>query len=156
DVSITYSGNRRTYQKVTYDIASGPREAKATLTKVTSANCAIECAYTEYLTFPIEESTLRDLALAYVPGKPILWRFRLVAKYGPAYPGEVSNAEMAGLLARVDGYSSESRSATGVGATARPSPLDQPRAIDFGVSGMAVAASPDRPDRAGLLVAGVI
>jgi len=168
DASITYSGNRRNYQKATYETASGPREGAATLTKVTTANCPIECVYTEYLTFPIEESALRGLSLAYVPGKPILWRFRLVAKSGPAYQGEISSAEIAGLLARVDGYSpgggslsagsspaSASSQGPAFGATARPGTLDQPRAIDFGVSGIAVAASPDRPDRAGLLVAGV-
>jgi PDZ domain len=165
ETSITYAGARRAYQRAAYETPSGRHEAAVTLTRVTTANCAVECMYTEYLTFPIEEPALRDLASAYVSGKPTLWHFKVMEKSGPAYQGEISNAEIAGLLAKVDGYSPGTGSSQGtgsspgpaVGATVPPSPrpVEQPHSIDFGVSGIAVTASPDRPDRAGLLVAGV-
>ena len=145
DVTLTYSGTRRSYQRAAYRTSSGPEEAAVSLVKVETANCAIECIYTEHLVFPIEEQTLREIAASYAPGKAALWTFKLLAKAGPNYQGEISNAEIAGLLARVDGY--------------RPPIAGQeapaPRPLDFGISGLAVSASPEMPNRAGVLVAGV-
>jgi hypothetical protein len=145
DVTLTYSGTRRSYRRAAYRTSSGPQEAAASLVKVESTNCAIECTYTEHLVFPIEEQTLREIAASYGPGKAALWTFKLLAKAGPNYQGEISNAEIAGLLARVDGY--------------RPPIAGQevpaPRPLDFGISGLAVSASPEMPNRAGVLVAEV-
>jgi len=147
DVSLTYSGARRLYQRARYRASSGAAEAATTLVRVETANCAIECMYTEHLAFPIAEQTLREIAAGYAPGKPSLWAFKLIAKSGPDYHGELSSAEFAGLLAKVDGY--------------RPAPpvvrLEAPATheLDFGITGIEVPASPDMPNRAGVLVAGV-
>jgi hypothetical protein len=145
DITLTYSGTRRSYRRAAYRSSSGLQEAAASLVKVETTNCAIECMYTEHLVFPIEEQTLREIAASYAPGKAVLWTFKLLAKAGPSYQGEISNAEIAGLLARVDGY--------------RPPVAGQeapaPRPLDFGISGLAVSASPEMPNRAGVLVAAV-
>jgi hypothetical protein len=151
DASITYSGRRRTYQKATYETSSGPHEAAATLVRAESANCAIECTYTEHLRFPVDEALLRDIAAGYTPGKPTLWRFKLITRFGSPYQGELSNAEIAGLLAKVDGYSA----APALAAAPRPIVVETPHPMEFGVSGIAVQASPDMPKRSGVLVAGV-
>ena len=69
------------------------------------ANCAVaECIYTEHIAFPVDEELLRQLAAAYVPGKPVTWTFRAAAKSGPDYTAVLSNAEITGLLLRVDQY----------------------------------------------------
>lgn len=145
DVTLTYGGTRRSYQRAGYRTASGPEEAAISLVKAESANCAIECIYTEHLFFPIEERTLREIAANYAPGKAALWTFKLFARAGPNYQGEISNAEIAGLLARVDGYR------PGIAGPQAPAP----HPLDFGISGLAVLASPEMPNRAGVLVAGV-
>jgi hypothetical protein len=147
DVALTYSGTRRSYRRAAYRTSSGPREAAASLVKVETTNCAIECIYTEHLVFPIEEQTLREIAASYGPGKAALWTFKLLAKAGPNYQGEISNAEIAGLLARVDGYRPP--------IAGQEVEVPAPRRLDFGISGLAVSASPEMPNRAGVLVAGV-
>jgi S1-C subfamily serine protease len=68
-------------------------------------------------------------------------------KNGADYQGALSTAEIAGLLAKVDGYQAVPP------AAAEPPPA--PRRLDFGISGIVVSASPDRPNRAGVLVAAV-
>jgi hypothetical protein len=146
DVTLTYSGTRRSYRRAAYRTSSGLQEAAASLVKVETANCAVECMYTEHLVFPIEEQTLREIAASYGPGKAALWTFKLLAKVGPNYNGEISNAEIAGLLARVDGYHPP---------IAGQEEVPAPRPLDFGISGLAVSASPEMPNRAGVLVAGV-
>jgi PDZ domain len=145
DITLTYAGTRRSYRRATYPTSSGLQEAVVSLIKVESASCAIECIYTEHLAFPIEEQTLREIAAGYAPGKAALWSFKLLAKTGPSYQGEISNAEIAGLLARVDGYR----------APVAGQEMPAPRPLDFGISGLAVSASPETPHRAGVLVAGV-
>jgi membrane-associated protease RseP (regulator of RpoE activity) len=147
DVTLTYSGTRRWYRRATYRTSSGPQEAAASLVRVETTNCAIECIYTEHLVFPIEEQTLRQIAASYAPGKTALWTFKLLAKAGPSYQGEISNAEIAGLLARVDGYHPP--------VAGQEVAAPAPRPLDFGISGLAVAASAEMPARAGVLVAGV-
>jgi len=92
---------------------------------------------------------LRHIAQGYGPGKPELWRFRLLAKGASDYRGALSNAEAAGLLARVDDYL---KNPTAVQA---PAPLPPPARLDFGISGLPVAPSADAPNRAGVLVVGV-
>ena len=59
----------------------------------------------------------------------------------------IANAEIAGLLAKVDGYSAAPKAAQEA--------LPSPRRLDFGISGIVVSPSSDRPDRAGVLVAAV-
>jgi hypothetical protein len=145
DVMLTYSGTRRSYRRAAYRTSSGLQEAAASLVKVETANCAVECMYTEHLVFPIEEQTLREIAASYGPGKAALWTFKLLAKAGPNYQGEISNAEIAGLLARVEGYH----------PPIAGQEVPAPRPLDFGISGLAVSASPEMPNRAGVLVAEV-
>jgi hypothetical protein len=148
DVRLTYSGTRRWYRRATYRSTSGPEEAAVSLVKIETENCAIECIYTEHLAFPIEEQTLRQIAASYGPGKAALWTFKLLAKVGSGYQGEISNAEIAGLLARVDGYHPP------IAGQEAPAPA-APRPLDFGISGLAISASAEMPNRAGVLVAAV-
>ena len=148
DVSITYSGARRSYRAAGLEGMSGPALVAPTLVRTESANCAVsECMYTDHLQIPVDEALLRRLAAAYVPGRPIALTYTLTPKRGADYRGELSNAEIAGLLAKVDGYSAAPKAAQ----EAPPSP----RRLDFGISGIVVSPSADRPDRAGVLVAAV-
>ncbi|MGD0491548.1 MAG: PDZ domain-containing protein [Steroidobacteraceae bacterium] len=148
DVSVTYSGARKGYPSADLVGMGGPKAAEAALVKTETANCATgECMYTDHVVIPVEEGLLRHLAAGYVPGKPALLTYKLVAKRGVGYQGELSNAEIAGLLAKVDGYAAEPAPA----AAAPPTP----RRLDFGISGIVVSASADMPNRAGVLVAAV-
>jgi hypothetical protein len=146
DVSITYSGARRSY--VAADLTGMTGLGAIAVVKTESANCATgECMYTDHLVIPVEEALLRQVASAYVPGKPIGLTYKVIAKGSAVYRGELSNAEIAGLLAKVDRYEA---------APAAPSAAPQtPRRLDFGISGVVVSASTEMPERAGVLVAGV-
>jgi hypothetical protein len=152
DVSITYSGARRSYPSANLEGMGGPKAVAPTLAKTESANCAVsECIYTDHLVIPIEEALLRHLAAGYVPGNAALLTFKLIAKRGAAdYQGELSNAEVAGLLAKVDGYSAAPQA-----LVAAPPAPPAPRRLDFGISGIAVSPSADLPNRAGVLVSAV-
>jgi hypothetical protein len=148
DVSITYSGPRRSYPAADLEGMTGPKAVAPTLDRTESANCNVgECIYTDHVEIAVEEALLRLLAAAYVPGKPVALTYRLHVRKGADYQGELSNAEIAGLLAKVDGY------------TAAPAaPAEEPpapRRLDFGISGIAVTPSADAPNRAGVLVSAV-
>ena len=148
DVSITYSGARRSYLAVSLAGMNGPTAVVPTLVGTESANCSVgECMYTDHLMIAVDEALLRHLAAAYVPGKPIPLTYTLTPKRGADYRGELSNAEIAGLLAKLDGY----ETAPAASVEAPPSP----RRLDFGISGIMVSASGDTPNRAGILVAAV-
>jgi S1-C subfamily serine protease len=58
--------------------------------------------YTEHVAFTVDEALLRQLAGGYVPGNPALWHYKLSPKVGPDYSGELSSAEIAGFLAKID------------------------------------------------------
>jgi uncharacterized lipoprotein YbaY len=150
---VTYNGNWRYYQSASYQGANGPRSVPAVQISKESANCALgDCIYTERIAFPVEEELLRQLAAANVPATPALWNFKAVAKSGPAYAGALSSAEIAGLLLKVDQYTGTPTvvTASATGATGAPAPR-----LDFGVGGMAVAATPEQPNRAGILIIAV-
>ena len=164
-VWITYTGNSRSYATASYLTQQGPRSVPATLARLNKSYCAVgDCTYTEYLTFPVDETMLRQLAAEPAAGKHVLWSFKLVAKSGPNYSGGFSSAEIAGLLAKVDGYRpalaaaaataavAAARSATTAVASATAVATTTPLMRDFGVGGMAVAATADQPDRAGVLI----
>jgi hypothetical protein len=120
-----------------------------TLTRLEENYCGVgDCTYTEHLRFPLDEAMLRQLAAQTASGKQSLWPFKLAAKSGPDYNGGFSNAEMAGLLAKVDDYGHNLPPAAAVAETAS---LQQ----EFGVGGMPVAATADQPDRAGVLIIAV-
>ncbi len=145
---VIYSGAWRDYETASYQTVNGPRSVPAAAIRRTSANCPVgECTYTEHVAFPVEEKFLRDLAAGYVPDKPALWRFRLLAKSGPAYSGELSNAEIAGLLAKVDEYPRAHAAAQNAGGAALK--------LSFGIDGLPVAATAEQPNRAGILVVAV-
>lgn len=163
---VIYSGAWRDYESASYQTANGSRSVPAAAIHRTSENCLVgECTYTEHVAFPLEQKFLRELAAGYVPDKPALWRFRLLAKSGPAYSGELSNAEIAGLLAKVDEYTSAHAAAAQVG----PAPLSAPAftspaaqnaggaalKLSFGIDGLPVAATVEQPNRAGILVVAV-
>jgi hypothetical protein len=157
---ITYNGNWRYYQSASYPGTNGPRSVAAVQISKESANCAVgDCIYTERIAFPVEEELLRQLAAANVPAKPVMWNFKALAKSGPADAGALSSAEIAGLLLKVDQYTGTptvvaagnvvaAGGAAGLAgaATVRP---------DLGVGGMAVAATPEQPNRAGILIIAV-
>jgi hypothetical protein len=145
---ITYRGNWRFYQSASYQTSGAPRSVPLAQIGKESDNCAVgECIYTERVAFPIDEGLLRQLAgeNANASGKPTLWRYKLIAQKAPEYTGGISSAEIAGFLARVDDYS---HALPVVKASAAGASLK----LDLGIGGMPVAATPDYPNRAGILV----
>jgi hypothetical protein len=177
DISNTYSGARRSYLTASLAGMQGPAAVVPTLVKTESANCSVgECIYTDHLVIPVDEALLRRLAAGYVPGKPMAFTFTLTPKRGADYRGELSNAEVAGLLARLDAYWAAARAdATSDAAAAARAASDaaaalraaleartaslaappSPRRLEFGISGIEVSPSADMPNRAGVLVSAV-
>jgi hypothetical protein len=147
DVSLTYSGGRRTYPSANLEAMGGPKSVQPTLVRTTSTRCEVgDCVYTDQVQIPVEEEVLRRLAGSYSAGHAVVSTFRLIPKTGAAYRGKLSNAEAAGLLAKVDGYVPGS-----VGARATGAP-PVPQRLDLGLSGLPVSASADNPSRVGILV----
>jgi hypothetical protein len=142
---ISYSGSWRYYQTATYQAAGGTRSVPAAQIGKEVANCAVECLYTERVAFAVDEELLRQLAAAYMPGKPAIWSFKLLAKAGPAHTAGLSNAEITGLLIKIDEY-------THTPSVVAANPVGAPNQLDLGVGGMAVAATVEQPHRAGLLI----
>jgi hypothetical protein len=102
-VMSIYSGNRRSYETANYQWASGPKSTPVTQIRTQREACGTgECTYTDYIAFSVDEEGLRQLAAGYVPGKPAMWSFKITTKPGPDYSGGLSNAEIAGFLARMD------------------------------------------------------
>jgi hypothetical protein len=144
-----YSGRLRSYETADYQTAAGPKSVPAIQIGKEMANCAVgDCMYTERVAFPVDEELLRQLAAGNVPGKPTIWAYKFIAKIGPDYAGGLSSAEIAGLLAKVDEYTN---ALPAVKANATSASLKR----DLGISGMPVAATPEQPNRAGILVFGV-
>jgi hypothetical protein len=151
DVSITYRGAARSYKTAEFRGIGQLETVPIRVLKRLAINCPTgECTYTESLAVPLDEALLRHLAQGYVPGKSQLWSFRIVAKGGPDYRGSLSDAEVAGLLAKVDAYV---QNPTAVQTP--PPPPPPPARLDFGISGLAVSPSAEAPNRAGVLVVGV-
>ena len=151
DVSLTYRGGSRSYKTAEYRGIGRLETVPVRVLKRVAINCPTgECTYTEYLAVPLDEALLRHLAQGYVPGKSELWSFRILAKGGPDYRGSLSNAEVAGLLTKVDAYVQNPTA-----AQAPPPPPPPPARLDFGISGLAVSPNAEAPNRAGVLVVGV-
>src|SRR6202142_71688 len=147
--SIIYVGNLRSFATASFQAAGATQSVPVTASSSEVTNCAVgDCTYTEHIAFPVDEEFLRQPADGYVPGRPALWRFKVVARSGPAYSGEISNAEIAGFLARVDGYTGELPVSIENAANALLK-------LDFGVGGMPVAATQAQPHPAGVLVVAV-
>ena len=150
DVSFTYRGTARSYQTAEFRGLQQLETVPVKVLKRQTINCPTgECTYTETLAVAIDEAVLRHIAQGYVPGKPELWRFRILAKGGPDYRGALSNAEVAGLLAKVDNYVQNPTAAQA------PPPPPPPARLQFGISGLPVAPSAEAPNRAGVLVVSV-
>jgi hypothetical protein len=146
---ITYGGTWRFYESAKYQSVSGSRSSPAVHISKEAANCSVgDCLYTEHVAFPIDEESLRQLAAAHVPAKPVIWSYTLLAKSGPAYAGGLSTAEIAGLLAKVDEYGDAS-------ARMGARPARAPGGLDLGIGGLAVASTEDHPARAGILIIAV-
>ena len=150
DAWIVYSGSWRSYDTASYQTTNGPRSVPATKMGKEAANCAVgDCTYTERIAFTVDEELLRRLAAGYAPGKPALWAYKFIAKTGPDFAGGLSSAEIAGLLAKVDEFTN---SLPAVKASAAGASLK----LDLGITGMPVAATADHPNRAGILIIGVV
>jgi PDZ domain len=155
--AITYSGPWRFYQAAVYQGTDGPRREPAAQISKEAVNCPVgDCTYTEHVAFAVDEDLLRGLAAGYVPGKPAIWQYKIAAKTGPEFSGGLSNAEIAGFLARLDAYRNEP-------ALERPSepPAAKANAIvalgklDLGIAGISVSAGAEHPNRAGILIIAV-
>jgi PDZ domain len=149
DAWIMYSGSWRSYDTASYQTTNGPTSLPSTKMGQEAANCAVgDCTYTERIAFPVDEELLRRLAAGYAPGKPTIWAYRFIAKTGPDFAGGLSNAEIAGLLAKVDEFinSHPAVTANAAGAALK---------LDLGIAGMPVAAPAEHPNRAGILIIGV-
>jgi hypothetical protein len=148
-VLVIYSGSPRAYATASYATASGPRTVSITDLHERKENCATgDCTYTDRMEFPVDEATLRQIAATEDAARPTLWHFELTAKAGPRYDGALSTAEIRGFLDRVD----EALQGASIAAVAAPSGTPH----DLGISGIPVTAAPERPSRAGLLIAAVL
>lgn len=143
--TITYRGSRRSYGQAKFQGASGTTTLPTVHMKTSSLNCPTgECTYTEQMSFPIEESLLRQLA-AHAADKPELWHFTLIDSAGD-YSGELSTAEVAGFLSKVDEYT----------GAAPPPPRVVAAKAELGIGGLRVDPTPQNPQRYGVLVTAVV
>jgi PDZ domain len=164
-VWITYRGGLRGYGTASFQSPDGPRSVSTTLVVRQKSLCEVgECTYTDRLTFPVEPDMLRRLAAQYASGTHSVWAFKLAGKSVPIYTGELSTAEIAGLLARVGSYENDVAAAAATATTAAAAATAATTAAtaaaaslkkDFGVGGMAVAAGADQVNRAGVLIIAV-
>jgi hypothetical protein len=164
-VWITYTGGLRDYRTASFQSPDGPRSVSTTLVVREKSLCAVgDCTYTDRLTFPADPDMLRRLAAQYASGTHSVWAFKLAGKSVPIYTGGLSNAEIAGLLARAGSYENDVAAAAAATTTATTAAAAAATAgaaaaaslkKDFGVGGMAVAASADQVNRAGVLIIAV-
>jgi hypothetical protein len=160
---VIYSGSLRNYESANYRTASGPRRVPVNQLAREVVNCPVgDCTYTERVAFPIDEELMRQLAAAGVPGNPDKWPYKLIAKSGPEYAGEISSAEIAGFLAKVDDYANRPPVAPASAPVVNASvPVANGRtenaalSRELGIGGMPVDATEEQPNRAGVLVIGV-
>jgi len=170
---VIYTGSLRTYETATYRAANGPRSVPVNQLAKEVVNCPVgDCTYTERIAFPVDEESMRQIASARVPGNPDKWAYKLVAKSGPEYAGELSSAEIAGFFAKVDKYarrppvarestpamngSAPVANADAVNADAvNAGAVNASLSRDLGIGGMSVDATEEQPKRAGVLVIAV-
>ena len=160
---VIYSGSLRNYESADYRTANGPRRVPVNQLAREVVNCPVgDCTYTERVAFPIDEESMRQIAAARVPGNPDKWPYKLIAKSGPEYAGEISSAEIAGFLAKVDEYANRPPVAPGSAPVVNASvPVANARtenaslSRELGIGGMSVDATEEQPNRAGVLVIGV-
>jgi S1-C subfamily serine protease len=113
--------------------------------KTNAVNCPVgECTYTDRVGFPVDESLLRHLAAQHANDTPALWHYTLAVTPSADYSGDLSTAEIAGFLAKVDEYTGAAPPPV---ATAKP---------ELGIGGLRVEATEQQPSRSGLLVTAVV
>jgi hypothetical protein len=150
DTSISYYGRWRTYGTFTYQALDGPRSSSTMQLGRDIGTCAVgNCLYTEHVAFSVDEALLRQLAAGYVPGNPAIWHYTLIPKLGPDYSGELSSAEIAGFLAKMD--QSIGGAPAAAASTAALSPALPPNAAG---TPAAVIPTPAPPPTAGAPPAG--
>jgi hypothetical protein len=165
---ITYSGRWRFYEAASIPTSSGPRRVPTTQISKEVVDCAVgDCTYTERIAFPVDEDLLRQLAAGYAPGKAAIWPYKIAARSGPDFTSGLSNAEIAGLLAKLDDYSRAPAAVQAIAPIA-PAAVIAPEAViapaaeaiapgrpDLGIGGLPVAATAEHPNRAGILITAV-
>lgn len=105
---LRYPGNGwRHYSSVNYETAEGLKTAAILPLGSPQVDCSmrsIGCVYTEHMGFNVAEPLLRQWAATHASSPTAPWRFRIKPKSGDEYNGEVTTAEISGLLAKVDEY----------------------------------------------------
>lgn len=152
-VVMIYKGEPRAYTTANFMMPDGPHAVPVTVVHRSVQLCATgDCTYTDQLTFAVERAGLERLAGS-AGATPTLWRFTVHTRHGPAYDGVLSTAEIAGLLAKLDKVA---RNLNAQAPLLSPSP--EPRSSpqhDLGITGIAVAATAEQPQRGGILIADV-
>jgi hypothetical protein len=153
---VIYSGSLRNYESANYRTASGPRRVPVDQLAREVVNCPVgDCTYTERVAFPIDEESMRQLTAARATGNPDKWSYKLIAKSGPEYAGEISSAEIAGFLAKVDEYANRPPVAPTSVPVSNTRTENAALSRELGIGGMSVDATEEQPNRAGVLVIGV-
>lgn len=160
---VIYTGTLRNYESANYRTANGTRSVPVKQLAREVVNCPVgDCTYTERVSFTVDEESMRQIAAARRPGSADRWSYKLAAKSGPAYAGELSSAEIAGFLAKIDEYADRPTVAHASAAAmntsvslANTGAANASLRRDLGIGGMSVDATAEQPNRAGVLVIGV-
>jgi hypothetical protein len=113
----------RYYESANYQTPSGPRSTPVTVISRDVTDCSGgNCYYAEHIAFAVDEDLLRTIASSFVPGKAVLWQYKFIPKSGDDFIDGLSNAEVAGFLAKVDEYQKTLPAATTQQAAASASP----------------------------------
>ena len=160
-VVVIYEGGPRAYATASFTMPDGPHNVPVTVVQRSMEFCATGvCTYTDRLSFAIGGAALEQLA-ATAGATPTLWHFTLHTQPGPAYSGVLSTAEIAGLLSRVDTVAQTRNAQAPLLSPSPESPASSTSAPaastqrDLGITGIAVAATAEQPQRRGILVADV-
>lgn len=108
---ITYNApSWKFYKLANYETPTGP-ESVEVMELGRDVDCSSSrlmggCTYTETIAVPVKEELLRTIAGLYVPNQQDAWRFRFKAQSGEDFNDGMMPAEVAGMLAAVDGYRS--------------------------------------------------
>jgi PDZ domain len=147
--TVTYQVSTRTqytatkyrlYRTAYFQTARGTDSAPVVVLSRSSGGCDAygKCEYREDSGFYVDEAVLRAVAKDYAldPSSASPWTFRLKNKSGDQLDGYLLDAEIAGLLARVDEYFADNKLARG-----RPNTVEAPllsplnNMVAFGIQG---------------------
>ena len=96
---VIYSGDMRSYDAAQYQAGGERRKVATVAQRMQKESCSeggVNCTYTEHVSFPVDEETLRTAAVR-EGDKPAAWRYKLIARKGAAYEGVLSTAGDRGL-----------------------------------------------------------